>query len=376
MTAYYNENDPFAADWLRNLIKAGLIAPGEVDERDIQDVRPTDLTGFAQCHFFAGIGGWSQALRLAGWPDDRPVWTGSCPCQPFSAAGARKGFDDERHLWPAWYWLIRQRRPTHIFGEQVAGTDGLKWLDLVCTDLEAGQYAVGPVIIPVAGVGSPHGRHRIYFVADAGRAPRLAEQFNQSGERSRRQPPTVDATGLGERGKISRLADATSDRATGNAGIKEGTRGPYRVESGGSGKNDSMASPVDNPTDPRHDNKGQHESGPPPQPARFEQSGTSGELGDSERKRSQLRGHKVVQGTRGRSERGKSISPSNPPRPGFWDNTEWLACIDGKARPVEPGTFPLAYGVPGRVGRLRAYGNAITPQAAEQVIRAFMDREE
>jgi DNA (cytosine-5)-methyltransferase 1 len=80
MTAYYNELDPFAAAWLRNLIAAGLIPQGEVDERSIEDVTPNDLAGFRQCHFFAGIGGWPLALRLAGWPDERPVWTGSCPC--------------------------------------------------------------------------------------------------------------------------------------------------------------------------------------------------------------------------------------------------------------------------------------------------------
>lgn len=82
--AYYNEIDPFAAEWLCNLIRSGHIAPGEVDTRSIEDVRPKDLDGFTQCHFFAGIGVWSYALRNAGWSDSRPVWTGSCPCQPFS----------------------------------------------------------------------------------------------------------------------------------------------------------------------------------------------------------------------------------------------------------------------------------------------------
>ena len=65
-TAYYNEIDPFAAQWLRNLIAAGHIAPGEVDERSIEDVTPDDLRGFTQCHFFAGIGVWSHSLRRVG----------------------------------------------------------------------------------------------------------------------------------------------------------------------------------------------------------------------------------------------------------------------------------------------------------------------
>ena len=66
MPAYYNEIDPYAAQWLRNLIAAGHIAPGVVDERSIEDVHPSDLRGFEQCHFFAGIGVWSLALRRAG----------------------------------------------------------------------------------------------------------------------------------------------------------------------------------------------------------------------------------------------------------------------------------------------------------------------
>lgn len=128
MTAYYNEIDPYAAQWLRNLIDAGLIAPGDVDERSIVDVQPEDLEGYTQCHFFAGIAGWSQALRLAGWPDDRPVWTGSCPCQPFSAAGKGAGANDTRHLWPEFFRLIEACRPRTIFGEQVASALGRQWL--------------------------------------------------------------------------------------------------------------------------------------------------------------------------------------------------------------------------------------------------------
>ena len=163
MAAYYNEIEPYAAEWLRNLIKVGLIAPGDVDERSIEDVCPDDLRGYTQCHFFAGIGGWSYALRLAGIPDNRPIWTGSCPCQPFSAAGKGRGFADERHLWPAWHWLIRQCRPERIVGEQVASN--LAWLDLVQGDLEGESYTVGATIVGAHSVSAPHIRQRLYWVA-------------------------------------------------------------------------------------------------------------------------------------------------------------------------------------------------------------------
>jgi DNA (cytosine-5)-methyltransferase 1 len=163
--AYYNEFDAKAAAWLRQLIKAGLIADGDVDERSVTEVRADDLRGYSQCHFFAGIGGWSYALRLAGWPDERPVWTGSCPCQPFSVAGRKRGFDDERHLWPVWRNLIAECSPAVVFGEQVASAT--QWLGLVRGDLEALGYAMGAMPLEAASAGAYHKRDRYWFVADA-----------------------------------------------------------------------------------------------------------------------------------------------------------------------------------------------------------------
>lgn len=164
--AYYNEIEPFAAQWLRNLIDKGLIAPGDVDTRSIEDVRPEELQQYTQCHFFAGIGIWSLALRNAGVSDDTRVWSGSCPCQPFSSAGKANGFDDERHLWPAFQHLISECRPPAVLGEQVASKDADPWIDLVQNDLEAMGYAVGAVPFPSASVGAPHIRDRLYWVGE------------------------------------------------------------------------------------------------------------------------------------------------------------------------------------------------------------------
>jgi DNA (cytosine-5)-methyltransferase 1 len=163
---YYNEFDRSAAAWLKELIRNGLIPNGDVDDRDIRDVSIGDLTDYTQCHFFAGIGGWSQALKLAGWPTDRRVWTGSCPCQPFSIAGQRKGEQDKRHLWPEFYRLIAGQSELPVcFGEQVASAAGRVWLSRVRTDLETVGYAVGAADLCAAGVGSPHIRQRLYWVA-------------------------------------------------------------------------------------------------------------------------------------------------------------------------------------------------------------------
>jgi len=165
MSAYYNEIDAYAAQWLRNLIAKNLIAKGDVDERSICDVDSDDLKTYKQCHFFAGIGGWSHALRLAGWSDDRPVWTGSCPCQPFSVAGKGAGIDDARHLWPDFHRLIAACRPSVVMGEQVAGKAGYGWFDGVSDDLEENKYTVGAVDIPAFAVGAKHLRSRLYWIA-------------------------------------------------------------------------------------------------------------------------------------------------------------------------------------------------------------------
>ena len=242
--AYYNEIDPYAAQWLRNLIAAGLIAPGDVDERSIVEVRADDLQGYAQCHFFAGIAGWSHALRFAGWPDEQPVWTGSCPCQPLSSAGQRKGHDDERHLWPAFHDLIAECRPPVVFGEQVASKDGREWLAGVRADLEALGYACGAADLPAGAIGAPHKRHRLWWLA----------------------------------------ADADSDGLQGR------------------------------PLERRHLEAG-------------------------------------------------------------WRHEEFAGLVSDAVRlSVPTGRFgALADGIPGRVGRLRAYGNAIVPQVAAEFIGAYLD---
>lgn len=325
VTAYYNEHDPYAAAWLRNLIAAGHIAPGVVDERSIEDVRPDELREFTQCHFFAGIGVWSYSLRVAGWPDDRPVWTGSCPCQPFSAAGAGNGFADERHLWPAWFHLIEQCRPGVIFGEQVEAAIRHGWLDLVQSDLEGISYDFGPVGIPAAGVGAPHIRQRLWFVADS-----QGERRRETGAGGRRQ-----AERFGNGGESSGMADADNKGSQGRCGMQERT--PECV-AGPSGLARRMAG-----NQQRNGSGGQRQ---------FTADRGGYGLVDDRRRQFQL----------------ERPGPTN----GRWADADWLRSRDGKWRPVEPGTFSLAHGATNRVGGLRAYGNAIVPQVAKEVIQAYM----
>lgn len=353
MSAYYNENDKHAAQWLRNLISAGHIAPGVVDDRSIADVSASDLEGFTQCHFFAGIGVWSYALRAAGWPDDRPVWTGSCPCQPFSGAGKREGVADPRHLWPVWWKLIREHRPGVVIGEQVASRDGLGWWDIVSGDLESEAYAAAALDLCVPGIGGPHIRQRLYWMADAtyqrehgrgdGRTGRLADASSTGlSPRERRELPGPDRH---EEGRAAEQRGCAFGRL-GNAN---------REPAGRDGRSAHCAQAEVNGADARHD-YGLGNAGC-----------ASGGLGDTENNHGRLPDRPWWQSMRQPVGTSQACRPG--PLNGFWRNADWLFCTDGKWRPVEPGSFPLAHGVAGRVGRLRAYGNAIcAPLAVEFIV--------
>ncbi len=377
--AYYNEHDKFAAAWLRSLIDAGLIAYGDVDERDIRDVEPRELTKYRQCHFFAGIGVWSYALRRGGWPDERPVWTGSCPCQPFSAAGQGGGFADERHLWPAFFHLIEAVRPGVVLGEQVASKDGLAWLDLVQADMEGTGHTFGAVDTCSAGFGAPHIRQRLYWMAHTeggGSRPgfcdngtreigghefadgsgvrvvadaycAVSEQLAWPGTRP------IETSGTRARGEPHR-----SGEAGGLANIARGRRGELgrTVEQG----------------EIRH----AYSSGDAPGRMAYADGG------DASAKRIQRQQQHGQQSTdsvfsgRGYQGIGYNGGPElEGPGPvnGVWKNADWLLCRDGKWRPVEPGTFPLAHGAPARVGRLRGYGNAINAEHATEFVVAVRE---
>jgi len=423
MVSYYNEIDPYAAQWLRNLIANKLIADGDVDERSIRDVAAADLHGYTQCHFFAGIGVWSYALRLAGWPDDRPVWTGSCPCQPFSAAGKGAGFADDRHLWPEFYRLIAECAPPVVFGEQVASKDGLAWLDTVHADLQASGYACGAVDWCAAGVGAPHIRQRLWFVGE-----RLADtQSERYGQRKmgdedstqrassgggedeglrQSSPPgasgderlaNTDSTGSqsGQRHDQTARHGHPVAAAGSNGGLGhhhhqrlEGQRSGHQAEGGrlgavrpvaetgefggladtkGAGSSYGRAGAIQPFASCGDETNGglEHASsvgrewGQAPAPGHDDDGsapgGTKGQHGAG------LAGpHRLHQ---------DGARPTN----GHWRAADWLHCRDGRWRPVEPGTFPLVDGAPARVGRLRAYGNAIVPQVAAEVIGAYLD---
>lgn len=352
---YYNEFDPKAAAWLRELIRCGHLPGGDVDTRSIVEVAASDLAGYTQCHFFAGIGGWPLALDLAGWPRTRPVWTGSCPCQPFSSAGKHLGDKDERHLWPAFHNLIRECRPEHVFGEQVASAIGKGWLDGVSSDLEGSGYACGAAVLGAHSVGAPHLRQRLYWAARFG---------NFGGWR-----PVVFSSDTDEDGNCPLCR-------VDYAGCQ--CPGPTQDDTYEYQERDGVlwARPLADA------NGGQ------PWSARAGRPQPGGEHGQQPEARGARRlGDSVEPGLEGHA--GHGYDGHQPGRkqpdaarsaPAAGDACPWaryqpVFCTDGKSRrtPVEPGFQPLAHGVSGRVGLLRGYGNAIVPQVAAEFVAAYLD---
>lgn len=372
--AYYNEIDPFAADWIRALMAHGLIASGDVDTRSITDVRPSDLRGYTQCHFFAGIGGWSYALRQAGWDDTRPVWTGSCPCQPFSSAGKQKGFSDERHLWPIWRELIRECAPAVVFGEQVASATD--WLRLVRSDLEAMGRAVGAMPIQAASAGADHLRDRYWFVAYD-----LANAIGERGcgrDASRQDAADVDASSEGS----GCMADAGSERCVGRPGLEgDGWQETVRSEAFYNAGNSSpayAAAPADgNLAQPDFADQRRHAGNARNAPG---SCGREARSPDGDTSHSACAGRSNVADSesfadareRLRTE-PRRIDHSDAERCDGSSELSWVTGADGKARRVKPGIRLLAHGVPNRVGTLRGFGNAIDYRPAKEFIGAFID---
>lgn len=355
---YYNDNNPKCAAALRQLVADGLIPKGYVDDRSITEVTAADLRGFTQCHFFAGIGGWPLALRLAGWPDDRPVWTGSAPCQDYSLAGKIAAQSGQRHLWPHQHRLIAECRPCTFFGEQVASAIAFGWLDDVFNGLEAEEYACAAAVLPACAAGAPHIRERLWFVADT--------------------ESTRGGTGLCEikpewHGHIITNSGGsffTTERCSGlehSSGIGQPPRGNDDAEhersiSHSAGQHTNNVANTNGARQPQQG--GHHGEGR----GRIEHSGQASFMGHTEGMRSQGRGSEGGTGGWPDSQRHPDVSNR-----AFWASGEWRECRDGKKRLIESRIRLLVNGFSERVGLISAGGNAIVAPLAAEFIGGYME---
>jgi len=350
---YYNEWDKNAAEWLRELIRMGEIPDGFVDDRSITEVKPDELNQYTQCHFFAGVAGWSEALRIARISPNRPLWTGSAPCQPFSVAGNKKGKADVRHLFPVWLNLILVCKPPVIFGEQVESAIAHGWLDDVYQGLEAEGYACGTAVLPACGVGAPHRRNRLFFVADSGHYGLTATALGGSSPTSAGKQPE-GSRGSGDAKGAGLPSFVSSDVANGSSIGREHRPDVSGGNAAANGAEGRQLRPADVGEDGVVADDGRVSEG------RGETSnGAEGRRPCSEPSgcgTSVNMAHLREPGCEG-SERSRSSGAEGRPdghaseRRGSWDGFEWHLCADGRSRPVERAIPCLDDGLQGLLVR-------------------------
>jgi len=363
MAAYYNEINEDCVAALHELMRAGLIPAGDIDSRSIKDVRWEEIDGYTQYHLFAGIGVWAYSARLAGWPDDRRLWTASCPCQPISNAGKRRGADDPRHLWPDTFRLVRSGRPGVLMGEQVSGALGYGWLDGVFADLESESYSCEAVDVPACSIDAPHIRNRLVWTATRGDVAdgdeSVVAELEQAGKLavSEHHPRNHGAGDVGDAESIG--------GGTGLCQVRTLVDGCELANAdGGVDVGDAIGAGLEG--------------------FRWDGDPSGGSLAHRPVAAANVR--ELAERYRGRNGT-------------FWSEHEWLLCHDGKARRTEPTIRLLVDGVglgvfrdgsprhaqasalPGiekvhlRTPLWRTAGNSIVAPLIAEAIRAYMDLE-
>jgi len=432
---YYNDIDLKVCAWVSELIGNGLLPDGKVDCSSVLEVKPDELEGFNQQHYFCGIGGWARALDLAGFPRGRPVWTASLPCQPFSVAGKKLAHADERHLWPGFFELVRARRPVLLLGEQVANAAWLGWTDGVFADLEAEGYSCGQVVLGAHSVSAPHIRQRIYWVAylkGDGRLAWVEDHVGRQEEAGGGGVPGLAGPVGGREDGDGVLADSDGGVAGEGRAVQRGGEHLQRAAHGGAlrvgdaelagERRGGQRRPGAEGQEVRQLEDGQ---GAPDQPRDGRQDarglGHAEGLGsqDGQRLHGQHDGEEPVDGrepVRGRladpaggglgADRGARREGGHAEQRveagGFWSDSVWLPCVDGRSRRIprqvvedapEPvlqrladglpegvdlrgadRAFPLAEAIPCRSSLLRGFGNAIVPQLAAVFVTAVLDK--
>lgn len=169
-----------------------------------------------------------RELRATAYAGRIDILTGGFPCQPYSLAGKRKGKEDERHLWPEMLRVIRECAPRYVVGENVrgfVGWNGGMVFEEVCSDLEAQGYAVQPFVLPACGVGAPHRRDRVWFVAyanDDGKK-RTSRRDESTGE-SERVQQRHEVQQSDEPNFVREISSDTDDKRPQRCEVTGGTR--------------------------------------------------------------------------------------------------------------------------------------------------------
>ena len=266
------------------------------------------------------------------------IITGGCPCQPFSVAGKQKGTSDDRHLWPEMFRIIQEFKPRWVIGENVKGLINLEngmVFETVCTDLEGEGYEVRAFNIPAAGVGAPHRRERIWIVAHAKRYNEIQQIQRSNGTQDQIQSK------CGQEDNTSRIFSRTSSIRQTNHRHEDMENSRRTLQQG---------------TELREKNEDEIRKEDANQ---LERSSSTSEFNLAYTQSSNRDDYETISGN-GESQTQKvSRDGSSLSGEGSWWHTE-------------PDVGRVAHGVPGRVHRLKALGNSIVPQIAEEIGKAIM----
>jgi len=341
------------------------------------------------------------------------IITGGFPCQPFSVAGKQKGTSDDRHLWPEMFRIIKAFKPRFVIGENVPGIvniqDGVVF-ETVCTDLESQGYEVQPFNIPAAAVGAPHQRKRIWIIAT------LADSVSND---ERREISRSDE----EKGRVQeehRSKDSASGIFSRTSEIRKSNNGYEAMENSGRTLQQGSSIREKNEDEVGKENANQHQRSSSSSESNVANADTR--LSDGQKKELQSRGQASISSREGENvANAKSISSDGREigqhseesrekrkigievggvssdrqklantdserleRLGqssrqFNETSSSTSCSEERQRQVgqgwwefEPNVGRVAHGVPGRVHRLKALGNSIVPQIAEEIGRAII----
>ena len=341
------------------------------------------------------------------------IITGGFPCQPFSVAGKQKGTSDDRHLWPEMFRIIKAFKPRFVIGENVPGIvniqDGVVF-ETVCTDLESQGYEVQPFNIPAAAVGAPHQRKRIWIIAT------LADSVSND---ERREISRSDE----EKGRVQeehRSKDSASGIFSRTSEIRKSNNGYEAMENSGRTLQQGSSIREKNEDEVGKENANQHQRSSSSSESNVANADTR--LSDGQKKELQSRGQASISSREGENvanaksissdgrEIGQHSEESREKRKigievgGVSSDRQKLANTDserleglGQSRSqfnetssstssseerqgqvgqgwweFEPNVGRVAHGVPGRVHRLKALGNSIVPQIAEEIGRAII----
>jgi len=302
------------------------------------------------------------------YPD---IITGGFPCQPFSIAGKQKGTSDDRHLWPEMFRIIKTFQPRFVIGENVRGIvniqDGLVF-ETVCTDLESEGYEVQPFNIPAAGVGAPHRRERIFFLAiredvantignDEGEEisrgngeEDFVQEEHRKNDHSSRFSSGASAIRSSDHGHETDVANAES--------ISSDVRGheQHQGERNGQGKIRRTSSSDVADTDTRFGNGENQKIQSGGKTSDTSSAGKGTDVADTDTER--LQGAEQPETYTRKTETQFSTTQSSEAAGDFWI--------------VEPNVGRVAHGISGRVYRLKGLGNSIVPQIAEEIGKAII----